>query len=43
MKNGLVKIQDAEVAKYNKRLFSIWERIGWKVLPRVFYRISSSS
>jgi len=27
MKNGSVKIQDAEIAKYmyNKRLFSIWE------------------
>ena len=24
-KNGLVKIKDAEIAKYNKRLFSIWE------------------
>jgi len=24
-KNGSVKIKDAEIAKYNKRLFSIWE------------------
>jgi len=25
MKNGSVKIQDAEIAKYNKRLLSTWE------------------
>ena len=25
MINDSVKIQDAEIAKYNKRLFSIWE------------------
>jgi len=25
MKIGSVKIQDAEIAKYNKRLFSTWE------------------
>jgi len=25
MKNGSIIIQVAEIAKYNKRLFSIWE------------------